>query len=200
MSIGLLLVLAAIGVVPIVLLVRWSISKSGRLKQDQIDHWTPVAQRLGGVLEQHEGRWQHHVLRADVAGVAVHATISHQVSADANIAASLKTNNEFRTQVHAPTRTGGPTFLLSGTVAGRGKLGFGQDALRQRFRVDRDTGLEGLASDEVQELLLKLHPHFQDGAQLVSEGHIVSLLFASNTTDAAAVEQAVQLVGAVASA
>jgi hypothetical protein len=200
MSGALLGVIAAIFILPIALLVWWSLGKSARLKQRQLEQWTPVAQQLGGQLVQHEGRWNHHVLQAPIHGVQVTATISHKVAADANIASTLRTNNEFRTQVHAPVAKPGPTFFVSGTRPGKGQMSFGDGEFRQRFRVDQDGGFESVASPEAQALLLELWPHFSDGAQLVSGGNIVSLLFNSNTTDAAAVDRAVRLVGAVAAA
>jgi hypothetical protein len=193
-------IIAAIFLLPIALLVWWSVGKSGKIKQRQIEHWTPVAQRLGGTLEQHEGRWNHHVLRVNIHGVPVHATISHNVAADSNIAGDMRTNNEFRTQVHAPRTQPGPTFFVRGTREGKGKVQFGPEELRQRFAVDKDTGFESVASPEAQGLLLALYPHFRDGAQLVSGGKVVSILFNSNTTDTDTIEQSMRLVGAVAAA
>lgn len=195
-----LAIIAAIFILPIALLVWWSLGKSGKIKQRQIEHWTPVAQRLGGSLVQHDGRWNHHVLRATVHGVPVHATISHNVPVDANIAGQMRTNNEFRTQVHATRATPGPTYFVRGTREGKGKVQFGPQELRQRFAVDKDTGFESVASTEAQGLLIALYPHFRDGAQLVSGGNIVTLLFNSNTTDTATIEQSMRLVGAVAAA
>lgn len=194
------IVILLVVALPIVLLVRWSIGKSGKLKQGQIDNWAPLADKLGGVFEQHEGRWQHHVLRADLGGAHVVATISHQVMADAQIASSLRTNNEFRTQVHADVVGSGPKFFLSGTKPGKGKLSVGPEDVRDRFALSKDTGFEQIVTPAAFSAMKALWPHFRDGAQLVSGGNMVSLLFASNTTDGSVIEQAMILVGEIAGA
>ncbi len=195
-----LVIIAAFVLLPVVLLLRWSLGKSAKLKQQQIEFWTPLAEKLDGHIRQHEGRWNHHVLHAVVHGVPVRATISHNVAADANIASRLTTNNEFRTQVHAPVAVDGRVFIVTGTKDGKGKMSFGDGVFRQRFRASKDEGFESVASAEAQTLMLALWPHFRAGAQLVSGGSIVSMLFASNTTDPVAIENAVKLVGAIAGA
>jgi|GEM_PF-3509394 len=193
-------IIVAIFAIPVVGLVWWSVSKSGRLKKAQLENWTPVAERLGGTLIQQDGRYNHHVLKAPISGVPVMAEISHHVVADAAVAKQLRTNNEFRTQVHATVAKPGPTYFLRGVKPGKGKLNFGSEELRGLFVADQDTGLAGVANPEAQALLLKLHAEFRNGAMLVSGGNMVSLLFNSNTTDPAVIEDAVKLVGTVAAA
>jgi hypothetical protein len=194
------IIIALVFMVPVTMLIKWSMNKSGKLKQGQIDNWAPLADQLGGTFEEHQGRWQHHVLRAPLGGAQVVATISHQVIADAKVASSLRTNNEFRTQVHAEVVHDGPTFFLSGTKPGKGTLSVGPDDVRDRFKLSKDTGFEQIASPAALQAMQALWPHFRDGAQLVSGGNMVSLLFASNTTEGDVIQQAMILVGEIAGA
>ncbi len=193
-----MIVAGALVGLPVPIALWWSVNKSAKIKARQVDDWEPVAERLGGSLDRAEGRWSHHVLRADLEGVPVEAIISHKVVVDSAVASKLRSSNSFCTQVHAPTAEPGPSFLVCGTRSGKGDLGFGGEALRDRFRIEWGEGLESIASPAAQALMVDLWPHFRDGATLVSGGRVVSILFASSTTDPEATEKAAQLVAALA--
>ncbi len=99
--------------VPIVGLIWWSTNKSKRLRVMQEEEWSTLASELGGEMSS-AGR--HYAITWQDRAATVIATISHQVVADAAVARKLRTNNEFRTQVHALVAgEPGETFLIHGT-------------------------------------------------------------------------------------
>lgn len=180
---------------PIAGLLWWSLNKSKRLRIMQEEQWTSLASELGGELSS-AGR--HYAITWQDRAATVIATISHQVVADAAVARKLRTNNEFRTQVHALVPGGSrETFLIHGTKPGKGRYSGDHASIHGRFTVSEGSADAVLTPASVPHILA-LEGALSRGTIIAGGPEMISVLFWSNETPRDQVKAALELVGELA--